>query len=52
MMQIPVSSACSSEYTVSFDTPKWHEIEDTIISYITASEEAIRYSRLKQICRK
>jgi hypothetical protein len=52
MMQVPVSSACSAEYAIPFDTPKWHEIEDRIISYVSATEQAIAYSRRKEICKK
>ena len=48
MMQIPVSSACSAEYIVSTDSPRWHEIEDRIITYVSATEQAIAYNRKKE----
>jgi len=48
MMQIPVSSSCSDEYSIPFDTPKWHEIEDRIITYVSATQQAITYNRKKE----
>ena len=52
MMQVPVSSSCSADYMVSYDSPKWHEIEDRIISYVAATEQAIAFNRRKEICKK
>jgi hypothetical protein len=52
MMQVPVSSSCSGDYMVSYDSPKWHEIEDRIISYVAATEQAIAFNRRKEICKK
>ena len=52
MMQVPVSSSCAAEYLVSFDSPKWHEIEDRIINYVSATEQAIAFNRRKEICKK
>jgi hypothetical protein len=52
MMQIPVSSSCAADYTISVDSPKWHEIEDRINNYVLASEDAIKFNRLKEVCKK
>ena len=52
MMQIPVSSSCAAEYAVSFDSPRWHEIEERINNYVSASEQAISYNRRKELCKK
>ena len=48
MMQVPVSSSCSAEYSVSFSSPRWHEIEDRIITYVSATPQAIAYNRKKE----
>ena len=50
MMQVPVSSSCSDEYSISFDTVRWHEIEDRILTYVSATEQAIAYNRRKESC--
>lgn len=52
MMQVPVSSSCAADYTVPFDSPKWHEIEDRIINYVSATEQAIAFNRRKELCKK
>lgn len=52
MMQVPVSSSCAAEYAIPFDSPKWHEIEDRINNYLSATEQAITFNRRKEICKK
>lgn len=52
MMQVPVSSLCAAGYVISFNSPKWHEIEDRIINYVSATEQAIAFNRRKEICKK
>ena len=48
MMQIPVSSSCSAEYSVPTNSPRWHEIEDRIITYVSATPQAIARNRKKE----
>ena len=52
MMQVPVSSSCAAGYVIPFSSPKWHEIEDRIINYVSATEQAIAFNRRKEICKK
>lgn len=52
MMQVPVSSSCATGYVIPFSSPKWHEIEDRIINYVSATEQAIAFNRRKEICKK
>ena len=52
MMQVPVSSSCAAGYIIPFSSPKWHEIEDRIINYVSATEQAIAFNRRKEICKK
>jgi len=52
MMQVPVSSSCAAGYVIPFNSPKWHEIEDRIINYVSATEQAIAFNRRKEICKK
>lgn len=52
MMQVPVSSSCAAGYAIPFDSPKWHEIEDRIINYVSATEQAIAFNRRKELCKK